>query len=134
MTNPWIPTLDALAEAWNDGDAARYAAQFTEDATYIVYDGRLLLGRQQIEDVHRWLFGGPLRGSRLTPDGTQEESGRSSRQLAPGVIHVLSGGGVQLSESGLTPDRASLVSFVLVEQPEGWRVAAFQNTRSPERG
>ncbi|QVQ54383.1 SgcJ/EcaC family oxidoreductase [Spiractinospora alimapuensis] len=133
MTNTWKPTLDTLAEAWNNGDAARYAAQFTNDATYIVYDGRLLVGRQQIEDVHRRLFTGPLRGSRMTSTAAEGEPGMSFRWLAPGVAHVLSGGAVQLSGSELTPDRASVVSFVLVERPEGWRVAAFQNTRSPER-
>jgi hypothetical protein len=34
----------------------------------------------------------------------------------------------------VTADRASVVSLVLVDTADGWRVAAFQNTRVQERG
>ncbi len=61
---PIDTVLAELATAWDAGDAAAYAGLFTPDATYVVFDGTVLHGAEAIEDVHRWLFDGPLRNSR----------------------------------------------------------------------
>src|SRR5690606_2304832 len=60
-------TLTRLAAAWNDGDAAAYAGLFTEDATYVVFDGTVVRGRAALEEGHRALFAGPLKGFRMDP-------------------------------------------------------------------
>ncbi|WP_232663359.1 SgcJ/EcaC family oxidoreductase [Pseudonocardia sp. TRM90224] len=126
-------TLARIGEAWNAGDAAAYAAEFTEDATYVTFSGDVMHNRTAIGDVHRWLFEGPLRGSRMVGLGQPGEvagTDHKIRFLRPGVAHVLSGGGVELAGSaGLPADRESVVTFVLVEDGGEWRVAAFQNTR-----
>jgi uncharacterized protein (TIGR02246 family) len=122
----------ALASAWDAGDAAAYADLFTPDATYVVFDGTVLRGRPAIEDVHRLLFEGPLKGSRLT--GMTQQPPPPVRFLHPDVAHVVVGGAVAADgEPQPGPDRASVASFVLVGAPEGWRIAAFQNTRVQER-
>ena len=36
----------AMAQAWNGGDGAAYAALFTEDCDYVAFDGTHLKGRQ----------------------------------------------------------------------------------------
>ncbi|MEJ3655245.1 SgcJ/EcaC family oxidoreductase [Actinomycetes bacterium KLBMP 9759] len=130
-------TLGRIGAAWNAGDAAAYAAEFTKDATYVTFSGDVLTSRTAVEDVHRRLFEGPLRASRMVgTDQTAEVTGvaQKIRFLRPGVAHVLSGGGVELAGSaGLPADRASVVTFVLVQDEGEWRVAAFHNTRrSPE--
>jgi uncharacterized protein (TIGR02246 family) len=127
-------TLSRLSAAWNAGDATAYAAEFTPDATYVVFDGTVLRGRGEIEDSHRWLFDGPLRGS--TMDFANDGEGPQVRAVAPGVAHVLAaGGGVRpQGVEAVTADRRSVVSLVLVEDGGTWRVTAFQNTRDAAGG
>ncbi|GAB3849938.1 SgcJ/EcaC family oxidoreductase [Dactylosporangium cerinum] len=119
-------TIDRLNQAWNDRDATAYAATFTPDATYIVFDGTVLRGRAEIEDTHRFLMHGPLRGSRI--DGGPAPL---VRYLRPDVAHAVIGGGVRLDAQPTVPaDRASVISLVLAADPDGaWLIAAFQNTR-----
>jgi uncharacterized protein (TIGR02246 family) len=120
-----------LAGAWNAGDAAAYAAEFTPDATYVAFTGDVMNGRTEIENVHRWLFEGPLRGSRM---GWSADGG-DVRLVHPGVAVVVSSGGVRPAEGAeLTADRASVQTSVLVEQDGKWLVAAFHNTRQESRG
>jgi uncharacterized protein (TIGR02246 family) len=130
MSAPTVEAaLDRLSAAWNAGDAAAYAAGFTPDATYVVFDGTVLRGRGEIEDGHRWLFDGPLRGS--TMGFASGDDGPQVRAVAPGVAHVLAaGGGVRPAGADTVPDdRRSVVSLVLVEDAGTWWIAAFQNTR-----
>ena len=120
--------LTRLAAAWNDGDATAYADLFTPDATYVVFDGTVVRGRAAIEDGHRALFAGPLRGFRMDPPTVAVPV----RYLSPDVAHVLVDGGTRPpGQRESPPDRASVVSFVLVRDADDWRIAAFQNTRAP---
>jgi uncharacterized protein (TIGR02246 family) len=123
-------TITRLNQAWNEGDASAYAATFTSDATYIVFDGTVLRGRAEIESAHRFLFDGPLRGSRIGGGPVL-----SQRHLHPDVAHVVIGGGVRLDGQPAVPaDRVSVVSLVLVAGPDAeWLITAFQNTRRGER-
>ncbi|MFH9070516.1 SgcJ/EcaC family oxidoreductase [Streptomyces alboflavus] len=58
-------TLDALADAWERGDAEAYGRQFTEDGTYTTYIGSHYEGRADITASHRALFKGFLKDSKL---------------------------------------------------------------------
>jgi uncharacterized protein (TIGR02246 family) len=123
-------TLDRLSAAWNAGDAAAYAAEFTEDATYVIWNGTVLHGRTAVEDTHRWLFAGPLKGSRFA----EQSEAPVVRFVRPDVAHVIASGGITPDGQDELPDeRASTVSFLLEETAEGWKVAAFQNTRVQQR-
>jgi uncharacterized protein (TIGR02246 family) len=118
--------LTRLAAAWNDGDATAYADLFTPDATYVVFDGTVVRGRTAIEEGHRALFAGPLRGFRMEPPAAAPV-----RYLGPDVAHVLATGDTRPpGQEEPAPDRASVVSFVLVRHDDDWRIAAFQNTRA----
>ncbi|MFD0903015.1 SgcJ/EcaC family oxidoreductase [Actinomadura sediminis] len=112
--------LEGLARAWNAGDAAAYAAAFTEDADYISFDGRRTRGRDAIESSHRWLFEGPLKGS--TMGGAESEV----RPLTDGAALVISVGGTAVADG---PRRPSIATLTAVHTPDGWRFASFQNTR-----
>ncbi|MFG3257070.1 SgcJ/EcaC family oxidoreductase [Streptomyces sp. NPDC048172] len=124
-------TLERIAEAWNAGDAAAYAAEFTEDASYVAFHGQIMRGRPEIEHVHRMLFDGPLRGSHMEDLGSTTGTGVPPRLVRPGVAVVVEAGGIRLDGAAeLTDDRRSVLTFVLVEEEGGvWRIAAFQNTR-----
>ncbi|RJL23002.1 SgcJ/EcaC family oxidoreductase [Bailinhaonella thermotolerans] len=118
--------LTRLTEAWNAGDAAAYAALFTEDADYVTFLGRNTPGRQAIEHVHRALFEGPLKGSRLAPMTTAAKI----RFIRPDVAVIVAEGGSGLDGSaGPDPDRASTITLVAVRDEDAWRFTSFQNTR-----
>ena len=134
-----LPTQDAaqavlaeLARAWDIGDAAAYGRQFTEGATYVSFDGHLLSGRQAIEDVHRFLFDGPLRGSRMVSDRGESSTIQSTSLLGEDVAVVVSTGGIQLAGQTELGDRDSVQTVVLTRAGERWLVAAFQNTRKSD--
>ena len=112
--------LDRVREAWNAGDAAAYAALFTEDADYITYFGLNMKGRQAIEDGHRQLFTMPIK--------LERRGEPAIRMLGDGVALVITTGG---STVGGEPDpgRDSVVGYTAVRTPGGWRFASFQNTR-----
>ncbi|WP_340685453.1 SgcJ/EcaC family oxidoreductase [Amycolatopsis coloradensis] len=120
-----LAVLGKLADAWNDGDAAAYASLFTEDADYVTFFGMNMPGRAMIESAHRSLFEGPLKGSKLVAGGREPKV----RFIRPDVAIVVSGGGSSLSDDKPEPGRESTLTYVLVEEPDGWRVASFQNTR-----
>ncbi|AGM04644.1 SgcJ/EcaC family oxidoreductase [Amycolatopsis keratiniphila] len=123
--NEVLAVLGELADAWNAGDAAAYASHFTEDADYVTFFGMNMPGRATIESAHRALFEGPLRGSKLVSGGGEPKV----RFVRPDVAIVVSGGGSSLSGGEPGPGRESTLTYVLVEESGGWRVASFQNTR-----
>lgn len=112
--------LDRLTAAWNAGDAAAYAAAFTEDADYISFDGRRTRGRAEIESSHRHLFEGPLKGSTMRPPRGEV------KPLADGAVLLIAEGGTAVRGG---PHRPSIVSLTAVRTSDGWRFASFQNTR-----
>lgn len=121
-----LKVLDGLAAAWNAGDAAAYARPFVEDADYVTFFGLNMAGRQAIEDGHRVVFEGALKGSKIGY-GTEPPKVRFVR---PDVAIVVVGGGSSVSGAE-TPDegRESTLTYVLVRENDGWRIASFQNTR-----
>ncbi|TQM09739.1 SgcJ/EcaC family oxidoreductase [Pseudonocardia kunmingensis] len=123
--------LTRLAAAWNDSDATAYADLFTDDASYVMFNGAVARGRAAIEDGHRVLFAGPLRGFRMESPAAPVPA----RYLRPDVAHVVLEGGTRPPGGDEVPaDRASVVSFLLVRDDDGgWRIAAFQNTRAQVR-
>ena len=125
--------LDALTEAWNTGDATAYAGLFTGDADYITFFGLLMEGRRAIEESHRALFDGPLKGSRIGfgPEaGSGQGDGVRIRALGPGVALVVARGGLMFpGQEAPDPDRGSVITLTAVRGAEGWRFASFQNTR-----
>lgn len=127
---PVLETLDRLTAAWNAGDATAYGAEFTADATYVAFNGQVMVGRGVIEDTHRYLFEGPLRGSRMTSASEEQASPGAVRFLRPDVAHVITTGAVIPAEQpAVTADRESVLSFVVTDDGDTWRVTALQNTR-----
>jgi uncharacterized protein (TIGR02246 family) len=114
----------ALEERWNAGDGAGYAALFTQDADYVAFNGAHAKGRLENARNHQRLFDTWLKGSVL-----QGEI-KDLRFLTPDVALVHLVGNVRLRWQR-TPNRArdSIQTLVAVNTLEGWRFAAFHNTR-----
>jgi uncharacterized protein (TIGR02246 family) len=121
---PLHACFQRLLQAWGQGDAAAYAAQFTPDAEYIAFDGSRTVGRDAIARSHRPLFERWLRGTRLVGRVTR------IRFLGPdaAVVHA-TGGTVFPGEDHPRPSRDSIQTLVAVREQGEWRFAAFQNTR-----
>jgi uncharacterized protein (TIGR02246 family) len=118
-----LAVLGKLVDAWNAGDADAYGELFTEDADYVTFFGLNMPGRVTITEGHRALFDGPLKGSKLDGGGAPPKV----RFLRPDVAVVVTGGGSSVSDASAARD--STLTYVLVEESDGWRIASFQNTR-----
>ncbi|MFF0746140.1 SgcJ/EcaC family oxidoreductase [Streptomyces sp. NPDC004111] len=113
--------------AWADTDA--YGATFTEDADYVTFFGGRMRGRHEIEEGHRGLFEGVLKGSRLWA------AVDSVVLPAPDVALVHARGGVLKGRRTRPSARArSVQTYVMVRGADGeWLIRAFQNTRRRPR-
>jgi uncharacterized protein (TIGR02246 family) len=45
-----------MIDAWNTGDSLAFAAPFTDDADFVVFEGTHLKGRQQIASLTQQIF------------------------------------------------------------------------------
>jgi uncharacterized protein (TIGR02246 family) len=112
--------LARIQKAWNDGDAAAYAREFTEDASYVIFAGIVSLGRTAIGRDHEPVLQKWQRGTRM------EMRVIETREIAPGVAVIVTEGGVGRGRR-VTLDK--IQTFVLVRDEAGWKCAAFQNTK-----
>ncbi|TNC23391.1 SgcJ/EcaC family oxidoreductase [Amycolatopsis alkalitolerans] len=121
----------ALQDAWNRGDAAGYASLFTDDASFVAWNGLHGYGRQAIGDAHRPLLEGPLAGSRLVVvDHADSQRPESLRLVRPDVAIMVTSGAVTLANEGAPgPDHDSVQTFVLVKNGDRGQITAFHNTR-----
>jgi uncharacterized protein (TIGR02246 family) len=118
----------AIQDAWNRGDAAGFAAPFTDDASFIAWNGMRGYGRQAIEDAHVPLLAGPLAGSRIVLVG--DDGPESLRFIRPDVAIMVTSGAVTLADQRATgPDHQSVQTFVLAKNGNRWQMTAFHNTR-----
>jgi chorismate mutase len=56
---------ERIIDAWNAGDGAAFAAQFTDDADFVAFEGTHLRGRQEIASFHQRMFETVVKGSSL---------------------------------------------------------------------
>ena len=111
--------LTRFRAAWDAGDAHAYAAEFTEDATYVIFLGEALIGREAIERNHVDVFERWQKGSKMAVKAI------GARSIGADVCSVLTVGGV-----GQQPPVAydKIQTFTLVRRRDRWLCAAFQNT------
>jgi uncharacterized protein (TIGR02246 family) len=116
--------LDRFRTAWDAGDARAYAALFTEDATYVIFLGEAMVGRDEIERNHvdvfeRWQKGAKMRVKAI-----------GVKSLGADVCSVLTVGGIG-QEAPIAYDK--IQTFTLVRRADRWLCAAFQNTAMSDR-
>jgi uncharacterized protein (TIGR02246 family) len=104
-------TLSKLVAAWNAGDLEAYARPFTDDAVYVTYFGRKLIGRGGIAEGHRRVFASAYRGSRLLNQQA------SYRFLRPDVVVAVQDGGVETAPGPTTTQASGNGEGAVVTQP-----------------
>jgi uncharacterized protein (TIGR02246 family) len=116
--------LDRIRLAWNASDAHAYAQEFTEDATYVIFLGEPLLGRDEIQRNHVDVLTRWQKGTKMAIKAI------STRQLSDDAFSVLTVGG--LGKGGSIPyDKVQ--TFTFVRRGGRWKCAAFQNTEMSRR-
>lgn len=116
--------LERIRSAWDRGDAQAYAAEFTEDATYVIFLGEALRGRAEIESTHVDVLGKWQRATKMAVRPL------SVRSLGENVTSVLTIGGVGRME----PIRFDkLQTFIFVRRDGRWMCTAFQNAKMSSR-
>ena len=116
--------LERIRLAWNAGDANAFAMEFTDDATYIIFLGEPLLGREQIRSTHVDVLGKWQKGTQMV---IKIISGRS---LNPDTVSVLTAGGIGTSQD-IPYDK--LQTFTIIRRDGRWMCTAFQNTEMSPR-
>lgn len=109
--------LDQINAAWARGDATEYASFHTADADLVDFRGVHAVGREGIVDLLQPAFDTVLSGTRVEAELVD------LRFLAPEVA-------IFHTEGEIVPTGDhSIQTFVATKEDEGWRIAAFQNTR-----
>jgi uncharacterized protein (TIGR02246 family) len=111
--------LARFRAAWDSGNASAYADLFTERATYVIFLGQALRGRNAIRVNHVDVFARWQRGTRMAVEVME------AQEIAEDAISVLARGGIGSTEP-IPLDK--LQTFTLVRRGEIWLCAAFQNT------
>lgn len=115
--------LDLFRAAWDAGDADAYSQLFTEDASYVIFMGDLLTGREQIRLTHQDVFSKWQKGTKLRVEAI------GTRQVDESTAVVLTIGGIGIAEI----DYDKFQTFVMVRRDGNWLIAAFQNTEMSQR-
>lgn len=114
-----------MSDAWGAGDAHAFAAPFSDTADFVAFEGTHLTGRGEIEEFHRPLFGGALKGSRLP---AQVEWVRLiSADCA--VMHARAGT-IMAGETAPLPSSDCMQLFVVTRTAAGWQAEAMLNART----
>ena len=115
-----LAALDRVRAAWDAGDATALAAEFTDDASYVIFVGLHYLGRDAIRRSHVPVFEKWQRGSRMSMRVLD------LRFPTPDVAVVLTEGGIG-TRARIPHDKVQ--TFVMVRDGDVWRCTAFQNTK-----
>jgi uncharacterized protein (TIGR02246 family) len=115
--------FDGLSEAWRRGDGAGFAAWCTEDVDFINVLGMYVKGRPAVEELHDKIFRGPYAGSTVafTIESVRPVSPRSLIVIAPARVDIPAG-----AVQGMV---STIASVLFVQEPDGWKIASFHNTR-----
>lgn len=116
--------LGRIRAAWDAGDAHAYAQEFTADATYVIFLGDALLGREEIERNHVPVFTRWQRDTRMRIEPLV------TRHLREELAVVLTAGGIGKG-SAIALD--TLQTYTLVREAGRWRCCAFHNSSMSRR-
>ena len=116
--------LDQVRRAWDAGDAGAYAALFAQDASYVIFLGDALFGREEIGRTHREVFGRWQKGTKMAVRALDV------RMVGADVAVVTTIGGIG-KRAAIPYDKFH--TYTLRRTVEGWECAAFQNTEMSRR-
>lgn len=111
-----------MLASWEHG-AEAYAECFAPDATYIIANGKVQRGWQEIVDGHQVIFSAWARNSRL--EGRID----SITFLTADVAHILAYGHiVYLDHRSSEQNKRTVYTITARREPDGWTFVSYQNT------
>jgi uncharacterized protein (TIGR02246 family) len=116
--------LDRVRLAWDAADATTYARQFAEDASYVIFLGDALFGREAIERTHHDVFTKWQRGTRMIVKPIDVRT----VDAATTVVTTIGGIGTEA-----TIDYDKYQTYTLHLRDGRWECVAFQNTEMSRR-
>lgn len=117
-----------MIDGWNQGDGQAYAAPFTEDADYVIVDGKHVKGRETIAFGHQYIFHTVFKGS------TMRGQVKDIRFLSADIALMHAEGVLQIpGQAGRVSEQPSTMTIVAIRQASRWGITAFHNTRMEER-
>jgi uncharacterized protein (TIGR02246 family) len=111
-------------EAWAEGDAAKYATIFTDDADFVTFNGDHMATKREIVEGMQYYFDTYLANTRLLQYDERIRFPR--RDLA---IIVRTGCVLWNDETTCSEDALSVNTNVAVKRHGRWLFETFQNTR-----
>jgi uncharacterized protein (TIGR02246 family) len=121
-TESVLQVIQAVYNAWADGDADAFAELYTDDAT-VVQPGVFKQNNDDIRTSMTAGFAGPLKGSRVSDEP------RSVRFFGPDTAVIITEGGVLMAGQNAVPaERLVRATWVVVQKDGEWLVAAYQNS------
>jgi len=119
-----LDVISGVSEAWNNGDADAFVAEYLEDASAII-PGAYMKSRQEIQGAMAYSFNGPLKGTLASSKVLDV------RFLTADVAVVISESATLVpGESEAPPERTTFANWVLAKRDGKWRLAAYSNSPS----
>ncbi len=112
-----------IETGFNEHDAERSVAQFTDDATAVNVGGTLIAGRDALLDAHRAGFAGPL-GDQYA----RYELGEITFLRPDVAVAHKRARATDADGNPIDLDHTMIALYVFVREVGRWRVAARQNT------
>lgn len=120
--------VDGIAASWAANDPHGFADAYTEDASMILSGDRYFSGREVIRKVVVGQFQSAHRGTTLLQNIVD------MRFLSPDTAVVITEGGVLAAgETEPSADRAIRATWVITQENDAWKIAAYQNTRNADQ-
>jgi uncharacterized protein (TIGR02246 family) len=117
-----VGVIQAVYDAWADGDADTFAKLYTEDAS-VVQPGIYKENNEVIRTTMAAGFAGPLKGSRVIDEP------QSVRFLGPDAAVVITEGGVLMAGQTEVPaERQVRSTWALTRRDGQWLVVAYHNS------
>ena len=114
--------LQKLEQGWNDGDGARFAEPFADDADFVDIRGQHHRGQEAIAAGHHGIFQSVYRGSQIKYALTH------IRALTDDVALMHSTGNLSAPSGPMAGQHEARQTIVLKREGDGWKIASFHNT------
>ena len=123
-----LALYEQLLDAWNNRDAAAFAALFAEDGSVVGFDGSPMNGRAEIASALEGIFGSH-------PTARYVAKVREIRRLGADVLLLRSVVGMMPpGKDELNPAVNAIQSLVAVERGADLRIALLHNTPAAFHG
>ena len=113
-----------MIDAWNAGDAAAFAAPFTDEANFVAFEGTHLKGRREIASFHQQIFDTVVKGTRLEGEVKFVHLLNAVLGVMHSVVRVTLPGQTEAS-----PSRDSMQLTVVAKRDGEWRSEGLMNAR-----